>query len=265
MVASRVGAVLLILLMTGKVPADERWPDAPRFSLYEPHGPYQPAGGTTVVRATCRGRDTMLDIVQTRARVPQHDVDLGVTRLVLRDDSGRVLVEAGAAELWECQVYDPRTRRYVVTSVNEHGTKTTLRGLVYLDERRRTFVDSTLLTQSFEAVVATLSPGGHYFVFIGKNHPPDGGRKWRPGLYRLDLDTDRLRRLGKPPAPPPLPESMWKDLDIYYAWDAAERSFCELEKGILTFVDDHTVRISYGWDDHRPRATARHTRDFDLR
>ncbi len=226
-------------------------------------GRYAPSGGTTVVTESAVGQTTELDLEQTRAKIPQHDVDLGRTEIILRDAHGAELLRTRVAELWERLTFNPRTHRHVVVSKNEHGVKITLRALVYVDEDKKDFVESVFDQKQFEAEVALLGPDGRYLALIGA--PTAESQK--ASLYVLDLDRDALWRLDDPPAPPPLPAKILADKEEAengYAWEAPERHFGPIEPEIMSFVDAHTLRASYGKDDPRHRAKTRHEKRWDL-
>lgn len=225
--------------------------------------PYRPMGGVEEHVSRCgTGPSTSLEIRQQVAKIPQHDVDLGKTEVILRAvGDGRVLVRETLRELWECVAYDPRTRKYLIGSKNEHGVKVTLRGLAYLDEQKATFQDTAFGKAGFEAVSAKLSPDNRFLVFIAA---PEGEEAW---LYSFDLDDDRVRKIAPAPAPPPLPKDQWKDRDArhwLWAWDAPERWYVDLEPEILQFSAPHTVQISYGADTLKGRAARRKVKSFEL-
>ena len=154
---------LALLLLSAALPASaERWPQSPTITAYSEGAaaPYDPSGGVWTETARCgEGAATYLECRTTRAKTPQHDVDLGKTTLILRSRDGRELLTETVTELWECLSFDARTHRYVLVSKNEHGTKVTLRALVYLDEEKRTFSDSVFDAESFEAAAAHVLSG----------------------------------------------------------------------------------------------------------
>jgi hypothetical protein len=227
--------------------------------------PYAPMGGTQVGTTRCSGPDTTLVIEETRARMPQHDVDLGRTRFELHDAQNKILASQRVAELWDCLEYLPSTRRYVLTSTNEHGTRVSLRALVYLDARDGRFHDSAFEQTDFEAMSSKLGPDGRWLALVGARTK---NQNEKTALFALDLEHDRLIRLGPAPAPPPMSQdalSFSKDaVDMSWAWGAPERSYEELAPDILRFVDAHALEVSYGADTAHRRVKQRRVKRYPL-
>jgi hypothetical protein len=279
----RACLALGLLVWSSIASAADPWPRSPTLSDYADgtQGPYAPRGGTTVDSTRCAGGDsgTELVIEQTRATMPQHDVDLGRTKITLRKD-GKSLVEATVSELWECLTYLPSTHRFVLTSTNEHGVKVTLRALVYLDVAQATFVDSVFDSLQFEASSSLLGPDGHYLALIGVRSK---NQKERAALFALDLLHDKLALLGPAPAPPPFSKeeletvrmnamhAMSKEaqesgdyVEMSYGWDAPERMYTEPDQKLFHFADPSTLEVSYGNDTYAKRSAKRRVRRFDL-
>lgn len=240
--------------------------------------PYLPRGGTRVEHLTCEGSTTVLELVYTKATIPQHDVDLGRTRILLhakvdgapsRDGGfagGKVLLDETFAEVWECLGFNPRTRRYVLTSISELGVKVTLRGLVYLDENAVTFKESVFGRRQVRAVSSLYQPTSGYLALVaaaeGKRERDDTVK-----LYVLDTESDQLKVLGNPPAPPPLDARLRNDRDaimMMWPWDSPECHYTEMDATIWSFVDAATLRVSYGRDTAKVRAKRRTSKQWDL-
>jgi hypothetical protein len=241
------------------------WPESQTATIYSEGTsiPYLPIGGTEARKQTCQGTATILECHQTLSRIPQHDVDMGRTQFVLRSkDGNRELLQETLNEVWECLGYNPRTKKYLLISKNEHGVKVTLRGLVYIDETKTTFQDSIFGKKQFEAVASLYSPDGSYLALIGA---PQGVDDYR--LYVLNTDIDQLKLLGNPPAPPPLSKEDRVDpvsIDMLGPWEAPERHYTELEKGIWKFTAPHILQVSYGKDTLKARSKARKIKQWDL-
>lgn len=62
------------------------WPESEAASVYSEGTklPYVPMGGTSTHREICVGDTTTLETIQTTPKIPQHDVDMGRTRVILR-------------------------------------------------------------------------------------------------------------------------------------------------------------------------------------
>ncbi|MBN1594672.1 hypothetical protein JW933_01970 [candidate division FCPU426 bacterium] len=242
------------------------WPESHTATIYSKGTllPYLPAGGTRTRQSDFLGSASRLECIQVQAKFARHDVALGRTMLVLRSRNGKkVLLKETFTELWECLGYNPRTRRYVLVSQNEHGVKVTLRGLVYLEENRPRFTDSVFARKRFQAAASLYSPEGTYLVLVGA---PAGEDQYR--LYALDLEQDQLLLLGDAPAPPPLSQ---EDLeypeaaDLMGPWEAPERHYTELEKEIWSFVNPHTLQVGYGQDTISKRGRKREVRTWNLK
>ena len=229
--------------------------------------PYLAFGGVKVERSTVDGATTTLEVEQTIARVPRHDVDLGRTRLLLRNRATKaVLFDETFNELWECLGYNPRTRRYLIISKNEHGVKVTLRGLVYVDENKAAFIDSVFGKDQFHAVSSLYEPTGGILALIGWKDT-ETGRNAPVRLYAFDTTTDVLVELGPPPAPPPLTAEDLKypmAREMLGPWIAPERHYTELDPTIWRFTSPTTLEVSYGRDTFRKRSPRRTIKRFDL-
>lgn len=226
--------------------------------------PFQPVGGTKLTEKTCLGLSTALEIRQIMATIPRHDEDLGRTELIVRAlDDRKVLMEETLREIWECLGFNVKTRKYLVVAKNEQGVKIAMRGLMYLDEAKASFQDSVFGKLHFEATASLYSPGGVYLALIGA---PEGKDECR--LYVLNTILDELREIGQPPAPPPLTAEELANRDakrMTGPWEAPERHYTELEKGIWAFTAPHTLRVSYGKDTLRHRNKVRTIKEWDLR
>jgi hypothetical protein len=243
------------------------WPESRTATVYSEGNrlPYLPMGGTIVNRNSCSGEYTILESVQTLAKIPRHDVDMGRTRLVLRTKDGKILLDETLNEVWECLGYNPRTRRYLVTSTNEHGVKVTLRGLVYIDETSAVFKESMFGKRQFHAVSSLYKSDSGYLALIGWGQGE--GEEEDVQLYALDTNTDQLKVLGTAPAPPPLSPEERKSREarlMLWPWNAPERHYTKLDESIWSFTDSGTLRVSYGPDTIRKRSKQRTEKRWDL-
>jgi len=277
----RFAAKVFVLFFVMVPPASARsWPESKTATTYAEGArlPYLPRGGTRVERSTCEGSTTVLEVVRTVAKIPQHDVALGRTRLILRAKAaspstsrdatvpaGEVLLVETLTEVWECLAYNRRTRRYVITSVNEHGVKQSMRGLVYIDETAATFEESVFGRRGLHAVSSVYQPASGFLALIATVE--DEGEDGAFELYVLDTDTDRLKALGEPPAPPPLERALRKDrqaIMMMWPWEAPESHYTPLDAAIWGFADATTLRVSYGRDTAKARAKRRKEQRWDL-
>jgi hypothetical protein len=272
--------ILVVVSFVMASPAVARpWSESQTATVYSEAAkrPYHPRGGTRVERSICEGSTTVLEVVRTEAKIPQHDVDLGRTRLILRAkeamsttrdggaQTGKVLLDETLTELWECLAYNPRARRYALTSVNEHGVKVTLRGFVYLDEKAVAFKESVFGRRGLHAVSSLYQAASGFLALVAVAE--DEGTEASFKLYVLDTDSDQLKPLGEPPAPPPLSPELRKDREavmMMWPWDEPECHYTQLDDAIWSFAGPTTLRVSYGRDTAKARAKRRTEKRWDL-
>lgn len=220
---------------------------------------YTPSGGTNKATVSCgAGTATRLECLQERANIPQHDVDLGRTELVLRTNDGAELRRQKLTELWEGMGFNRETGCYVIGSKNESGIRVSLRGLVLLDEKSAKFRDTAFGREDWKALSALMSPDARYLAFIAQKEEDPQAR-----LYVYDVVRNRVSRLGDAPAPPPLatnPDPQKAD----WPWDSLERHYTDLESAIWKFTTPHTLEVSYGADTWDKRAQKRTSRSYEL-
>jgi hypothetical protein len=242
------------------------WPKSKASTTYteETWESYGPLGGTELRKTTHMGLDTVLEVYQKVARIPRHDIDMGMTKLIMYSrDNKKVLLTEVFTDVWECLGFNMQTRKYLIIAKSEHGVKITLRGLLYIDERKAVFQGSVFGKQCFEATASLYSPDGNYLALIGA---PEGRDMY--GLYVFNTISDQLQEIGEPPAPPPLAaeDLEYPDAeDMRGPWEAPERHYTELEKEIWEFMDPHTLRVSYGKDSLKHRSKDRTIKEWDLR
>ena len=242
------------------------WPESHTATMYSrgAGAPYLPVGGTKLREATCTGLSTVLEVRQTVAKIPRHDVDMGKTELIIRSlENKTIIFKETLKEVWECLGFNRETRKYLIISKNERGVKVTLRSLVYIDEAKAAFQDSVFGKRHFEAASSLYSPDGSYLALIGA---PEGKDIY--SLYVLNTISDELREIGEPPAPPPLSAVDLDNQDAEHMmgpWEAPERHYTELEKGIWEFTAPHILRVSCGKDSLKQRSKDRTIKEWDLR
>jgi hypothetical protein len=245
------------------------WPESNMATAYAARAtsPYVPSGGVKVERATVEGSVTTLELEQTAANHPRHDVDMGRTRVVLRNrETQAILIDETLTELWECLGFNPRTGRYLIVSKNESGVKVTLRGLLYVDEPKAAFIDSIFGNDHFHAVASLYESGSGVLALIGWKDT-GAGRHAQVRLYALHTSIDVLVELGPPPAPPPLSSEELRlpmASDMVWPWHAPERHYTELGPGIWRFANPTRLDVSYGPDTVRKRSPRRWIKRFDL-
>ncbi len=112
------------------------------------------------------------------------------------------------------------------------------------------------------ALAAVPSADGRFVAFVGAI----GDHYFR--LEVLDTVNDALYELGQPPAPPPDAhpvEPTAKGSGAEWDWGDPIDGVTEMDPEIITFPDNHTLRVTYGRDTVRGRGPKRSVRTWDLR
>ena len=221
------------------------------------------------IKQTIRGTTTYLECIQNKLKTPMHDDTLGDTKMILKSKNGKTLKTLQYRELWQCFGYNPETKRYLLGGQFENGVIVTLSGLVYLEETSGKVVQSSYMKRGFEALAATSSIDGRFFAFIGEPKVD-----WKEGtkLFVLDTTSDQTKKIGEPPAAPPIatilkenPAKEAKNLIAScYDWGALERWYTKLPESIFGFSDEHVLRVSYGKDTPYKRSKKREVKTWNL-
>jgi hypothetical protein len=212
------------------------------------------------------GRHSTLTIeIVSRPEYLRHDHNIGSDRLVLRSRDGKPIFSQAVDDGYLlCMGYSASTGvpgrdapgRYLIGGVGEQGAWLVLRAISYLSEDGRSFEQSVFTKEDFLALTAVASPGGRFVAFIG-------GKSVADGLYVLDTQKNQIRRLGQPPAPPPM------DLDFEceerFQWGTCwADGYVPIEPRVLRFDGETTLVATYGRDTHRARAKNRRVQKFAL-
>jgi hypothetical protein len=206
----------------------------------------------------CESGKTQLRIREERPKIPRHDQPLGTTwfELVAGEKSiGKVSLE----DDWRCVGYNA-ARGYILDGRWESGVIVALRALRYWPENAEKPTVSRFEREQQAAAAWVWSTDLRYFAFISLD-----GR-----LKVLDTASDRLRDLGKAPAPPPVDENTRqtiKDEGASFDWISVTEQigYDHLDAGILTLEDNHLLKASYGKDSASARAKKRNVKSWDLR
>jgi hypothetical protein len=110
------------------------------------------------------------------------------------------------------------------------------------------------------------SEGLKYVAFVGQLYDD----QW--GLMVLNTETDVMKHLGTPPAPPPVTDPHWlKEVqrmmaeDHEWAWGGpGADEYIPMDKNIVVFKNDKMI-VSYGHDTPVKRAEKRIYRTWDLK
>jgi hypothetical protein len=188
---------------------------------------------------------------------PRLDGPEGVTTLSLRPRSG-------APELaslrwngdWRVEAYSSLARAYVLSLHGIVGASRAVVAIRYLDESGATH-ESKLNDTGWYAFALVASPDGRALAFVAAREPSKG-----MGLELLEVATDHVVELGRPPGPPPSASSGC-DQDVY-AWGAgAADGYETMDPGVIDFVEGR-LRVSYGADTCHARAARRTIKEWPI-
>jgi hypothetical protein len=217
-------------------------------------GPLAPAAAPDGCPAGTR--TTMAIEVVSRPEFPRHDQNIGGDRVVVRARDGQVVFSRAVDDghLLCLGFADSPPGRYLVGVIGEVGAWLVLRSVLYLGEDGSALRPSAFSDGGFLALAAIASPHGRFVAFIG-------GKDQVDGLYVLDVARNQVRRLGAPPAPPPLDF----ECDDRFGWGTCwADGYTAIEPAVLRFENDQTLVATYGRDTHRARAKQRRTKRFKL-
>jgi hypothetical protein len=159
---------------------------------------------------------------------------------------------------WFCFGYNATKKIYVVGGIIQKGASLPLASIRYLPEDGREITPSAFDRAGYHALSTVSSPSGRYIVFIG-------GKLTTDGLYVLDVERNRVRKLGSAPLPPP--NAYLNDIcsGKPFEWGGcwADR-YLELDNGIIGFKSEKELEVTYGKDSPSARAKKRRTARFRL-
>ena len=192
-----------------------------------------------------------------------HDGPPGSTKLELRapGHAARTLQREGD---WRCLGYSNEKHRYVLIGIFERGAWMVGVAIGLLDEQGKCS-ESKAVPSDLDIYASVLAPTGHHLALVATQNEVDGGRA---GLYALDLVADKLRRLDRAPAAPPLRtedglRAFAKD-GPSWGWGSSTEGYDELDAGIIVFDAPDKLHATYGKDGPRRRAKQRTVKRWDL-
>jgi hypothetical protein len=191
--------------------------------------------------------------------MPRHDASNGA--VVMRLESAadhRAILTKTMEGTWRVLAYVPSARMFVLGGQFEVGAWLPLDVVSYLDEKTGALRPARH-NEDWMALAAVPSPDGRFIAFVGAR----ADEYFR--LELLDTVNDALYELGQPPAPPPDPQRTTKGEGHDWDWGDPIDGMTDMDAGIITFPDDHTLRVSFGRDTFRARAKRRTVRSWDLR
>jgi hypothetical protein len=224
------------------------------FALVVLTGATSTAGET---RVCSEGKESRLSVESLRRpAIPRHDQNIGADALVLTSKGGKELFREEIDDAYlRCLGFNDEAGFHLVGTVGESGAWMILGAISYLSEAGGPLRSSAFNREGFLALASLTSPKGRFVAFVGGHHTVEG-------LFVLDTVTDKIRRLGKPPSPPPNPG--WS-CEEPFGWGSCwADGYVELEKRVLRFEGEHALVVSYGKDTGHRRATERSVRRFRL-
>jgi hypothetical protein len=194
--------------------------------------------------------------IVSRPRIPRHDENIGEDALVLTAKDGKELLRKSVDDAHlHCLGFSEAGGHHLLGIEGERGAWMVLGSILYVAETGGPLDPSAFDRGNFLALASLTSPKGHYVAFVGGHQGVDG-------LFVLDTQTDRIRRLGKPPAPPPVPD--WS-CDERFGWGSCwSDGYVTLEPSILHFEREDILVVSYGKDTGHHRGRQRTVRRFRL-
>ena len=197
-----------------------------------------------------------------RARSMEMDGPEGESRFLLRSKTNAaVLWKDDLSDSWLCLGYNSVSGDYVLAGMHTQGASEPIDEIVYVSEKMPAIRASAFTQEIYRAFAILLSPSGRYLIFVG-------GKTRNNGLFAIDTQTDKIRRLGEAPAPPPLAPEALANVDggDQWGWDIPAASLRTVEPDILRFDGDAILKASSwcGKDTFRSRAKQRDIKTWDL-
>jgi hypothetical protein len=207
---------------------------------------------------TCsEGKTSRLAIVTvSRPEILRHDENIGKDALVLTTKDRKELLRESVDDAHlRCLGFSEAAGHHLLGIEGERGTWMVLGSILYVAETGGPLVPSAFDRGDLMALASLTSPKGRYVAFVGGHQDVDG-------LFILDTQTDQVRRLGTPPAPPPV---RGRSCNEPFGWGSCwSDAHVTLEPKILRFEGEDVLVVSYGKDTSRHRAKQRTVRRLRL-
>ena len=201
-----------------------------------------------------------------RFRSPHHNGNDGEAHFVLEaKDTASVFWKGQLAGEGVCFGFNVLRRAHVVGLRKQHGIGARLTRMFYINEVRPGIRASAFNKNGIEAFAAVPSSDLNYVALIAIDRN-------ETSLFVLDIQKNRLRKLGKAPLPPPLTnqerEFAHQHPDRFggrWEWMAPFRdSYMALDPSIVEFQGAALLQVSYGADTADQRARQRDVVTWDL-
>ena len=204
-----------------------------------------------------------------RARVQatelaMHDGSYGAARLEVQAVAGGQPILTKKLEgSWRVLAYVAARRAFLLGGQFETGAWLPLDDLEYLDEATGAMSRSRVTADGHWIAFAVVpGPDGRFVAAIGEYRADQAFGAGRFRVQLLDAVKDALYDLGRPPVPPPA-EDPPEEGGSRWQWGDPIDGVVDMDPGIITFVDAHTLRVTYGADTWKRRASRRTAKTWD--
>ena len=207
---------------------------------------------------SCRSSpNTTIELKVTK--LPKYDGESGVTRLMVNTRGGGSSVWKGELEgLWRCLGFSRQRGAYILGGEFQQGAWLPVRKIKYLDESTHQLRDSRANGRNWLALSSEDSADGRYIALVGQMQGKEDFV-----VFVLDTARDRMRTVGKAPAPPPLPDEIDGLSGGRWAWGDIYDGYVLMDRGIISFRNGNLV-VSYGRDGPKGRSPKRQTKTWSL-
>lgn len=204
------------------------------------------------------GTRTTLSV--TPLAMPKEDGPAGQTTLELKPSAGGSAKVRVLDGLWVGLGFAKERKAYVLAGQFQRGAYLPITTVEYLGETGGPPRGSKCCGDGWMALAAVPGPGTRYIVFVGGE---DGTVN---ELQVLDTLRDRMKTLGAPPLPPPLPRAEWSSAEGQsWQWGGyGSDGLTPFDPGIIRFVGQDVLRVSFGSDTFRRRSKKRAVRTWKL-
>ncbi len=180
---------------------------------------------------------------------PRYEKSAGTTRVVLETSAATRQHDLDGQ--WSILGYAPALHAYLLGGEFERGAWLPLDDLQYLDERTGDLRPSKWNATDWLAFAAVPSPTLRYLALVGQ---ADGEGPIQ--VYVLDVASEQLAAVGKPPAPPPT--TFQCDEPRAHVWGDEADGLVEMDPDVIVFsTDEQRITLRYGKDTCAARAPKR--------
>jgi hypothetical protein len=194
---------------------------------------------------------------------PKYDKSSGETLITIISILDSTALKSYHKEgIWHYIGYNKKIRSHILAGAFQVGAWLPLCELEYLNEDSLTFRKSGINNRDWLALTAITDESAKYIVFIGI---PE---KNKIRLFSLNTETDKIKILGEPPSPPPVEPDLFQPemLDESWTWGVSYADgYTVMDDGIIRFIGNDKLQVSYGKDTAKQRAKNRRIKIFNLK